>query len=180
MRGGGAWARGVCDAFALSWGLRVPSSQPLWAQPPRSLQLQLIAAPASCASSAGHHQRELSACVPNFAALRREPLPSREPLAHLFSSVVFFFFLSPPAHHPLHPTPGRENRVWSLAFVCVCDSPLQVPEAGKRAGERAVEDAQEKLSPTVDYKLIGAGEKGDIMSCFVSSSPASFQGGLGF
>lgn len=72
---GGSWARGVRDAFALSWGLRVPSSPPPWAQPPRSLQLLLIAAPASCARSAGH-QRELSACFPNFAALRREPLPS--------------------------------------------------------------------------------------------------------
>lgn len=58
-RGGwevGAWARGVRDAFALSWGLRVPSSPPLWAQPPRSLQLLLIAALASCARSAGHQR----------------------------------------------------------------------------------------------------------------------------
>lgn len=149
--------RGEGTAGGGSWGLRVPSSPPPRAQPPRSLQLRLIAAPASCAHSAGH-QRELSASFPNFAALRREPPPSGEPLAHLFSSVVFFFFFF---SFPF----GCESRVWSLAFVFVCVSPLQVPEAGKRAGEKPGEDAQGKFSPRADYKLIGAKvEKGDIMN----------------
>lgn len=179
-RVGGGLVRGVRDAFALSWGLRVRSSQPPWAQPLRSLQLQLIAAPESCASSTGH-QRELSACFPNFAALRREPLPSWEPLAHLFSSVVFFFFsflflpFSPP------PTPlGRENTIWSLAFVRF--SPPGPRSRKEGWGESTTGDAQGKLSPRLaDYKPIGARvEKGDLTSCFVSSFPASFQGGLGF
>lgn len=43
--------------------------------------------------------------------------------------------------------------------------PSRSQKQGKRAGEKAEEDAQGKLSPRADYKLIGAEvEKGDIMS----------------
>lgn len=49
--------------------------------------------------------------------------------------------------------------------MCGCVSAFQIPEAGKRAGEKAEEDALGKLSPRTDYKLIEAKiEKGDIMS----------------
>lgn len=88
-------ARGEHVASLRSWGAArsLLCSTAAAASAPLRLQLQLIAAKASLCSLRRPPARAISSGFPNFAVFQPEPIPSGEPLSHLFSRVGFFFFL---------------------------------------------------------------------------------------
>lgn len=115
----------------------------------RRLQLVLIAAKASLCSARGWLVRVVPWRFPNVAAFQSEPVPSGEPLSHLFSSVRFFFFF-PFGSEVLesHLEPGA----WLTFFF---------PLALRRRGglREKAEDAKDKPFKAADYKLVGQAEK---------------------
>lgn len=73
------------------------------------LQLGLIAAKASLCSQRWSPERAVSSRLLNFAVFQSEPIPSGEPLSHLFSSIGFFIYFFLLAVKYLRAT-------WSLGF----------------------------------------------------------------
>lgn len=140
------------DAFARSSGAAGPCPAPGAAAAcslRQRLQLGLIAAKASLCSARGRPVRAVSSRFPNVAAFQSEPVPSGEPLSHLFSSVRFFFFFSFGSEVlESHLEPGA----WLTFFF--------FPLAPRRGGLREkAEDAEDKPFKAADYKLVGQAEK---------------------